>query len=461
MSPLDVVHGAAIRTAFDLWYGWKPYGRYATLLNQTQWWSWPDIQAFQMRKLKALIEQAYTHVPFYRTRFDQAGVRPQDIQSPADLARLPLLTKREIQDQIGTMLACGVDRKRLRENHTGGSTGQPLTFYQDAAFRAWSDADQLRNYRMAGYQLGTRWAFLWGSDYDASVHKGWRGRLQDRVIYNTIWINTFDLTVDTLAEAAERLVRFQPEILIAYVSSATLLARLVRDCGITGIRPQAIQTSAEVLTPDDRALLKETFGCDSFDRYGCREVYNMAHECSAHQGLHLLAENNLVELIDAEARPVAPGNIGRVVVTNLNNYAMPLIRYEVGDMAIASPHACACGRGLPLLKSVVGRKADVITSPSGKLLHGEFFTHLFYKISGVYQFRVIQETLSNLRIQVVPGPGFDQQALMLFLETTIHRHGDPAFKLQMELCDHLPPAASGKHRFTISHVPLSLSEKNL
>ena len=311
-------------------------------------------------------------MPFYRRRFDEADVRPAAIQSPADLALLPLLTKRDIQDHTSELIAHGTDRRRLRENHTGGSTGHPLTFYQDAAFRAWSDADQLRNYRMSGYELGTRWAFLWGSDYDAAVHKGWRGRLQDKIIYNLLWINTFDLTVNTLVEAANDLVRFQPEVIAAYVSSATLLARLVRERGIIGIRPRAIQTSAEVLTEDDRQLLREAFGCEAFDRYGCREVYNIAHECNAHRGLHILAENNLVELLDAAGHPAAPGAVGRIVVTNLNNFAMPFIRYEIGDMAIQSKDACMCGRGLPLLDAVVGRRADIITSPSGKLLMVSF-----------------------------------------------------------------------------------------
>lgn len=458
MTLLDTIHGAAIRGAFGARYGRQPYGRYATFLERSQWWPAADIEALQMRKLAALLQHAYAHVPFYRQRFEAAGLRPADIQSVADLSRLPLLTKRDIQDNTERMLARSVDRRALLENHTGGSTGDPLTFYQDAEFRAWSDADKLRNYRMAGYELGKRWAFLWGSDYDARAHKGWRGRLQDRVIYNTLWINTFDLTADRLAEAAQQLVHFQPEVLVAYVSSATLLARLVRDRKIAGLRPRAIQTSAEVLTPDDRALLEATFGCQVFDRYGCREVNNIAHECDAHQGMHLLAENNLVELIDSAGQPARPGDVGRIVVTNLNNMAMPFIRYEIGDMAVPSAQACACGRGLPLLSSIVGRKADVITSPSGKLLHGEFFTHLFYKLGGVYQFRVVQETRADLRVQVVPGPGFDQQRAMPFLEDTIHRHGDPAFLVRFELCDHLPPAASGKYRFTISHVPLNLNE---
>lgn len=450
---LDQIHGIAIRSAFAGWYGWQPYGRHVAFLEQSQWWPQPRIQELQMRKLGEMLKHAYAQVPFYRRRFDEAGLCPSDVQSFTDLLRLPVLTKREIQAHQDDLMACGIERHRLRENHTGGSTGQPLTFYQDANTIAWSDADKLRNYRMAGYQLGMRWAFLWGADYDARAHKGRKERFKDRFVFNTQWINTFDLTVETLVQAAEQLARWQPRILVAYVSSATLLARLIKARGLSGIHPLAIQTSAEVLTPDDRRLLEETFGCAVFDRYGCREVGNIAHECSAHQGLHILAENNLLELLDAQGRPVEPGQPGRVVVTNLNNFAMPLIRYENGDMGVASQRICGCGRGLPLMDSINGRITDVITSPSGKLLHGEFFTHLFYKIGGVYQFRVVQETRHDLLIQIVPGSGFDQRAALSFLERTIHQQGDPAFRVRFDVRDNLPPSPSGKYRFTVSEVP--------
>ncbi len=457
VSVLNSLHSSAIRSGFDLWYGWKPYGRYAAILEEMQWKSSSEIHDLQMRKLGLLLEHAYTKVPFYRRRFNEASLSPRDIQTPMDLVKLPILTKQDIQENLNELLASPIDLRHLLENHTGGSTGHPLTFYHDHNFQAWSAADKLRNYRMAGYRLGMRWAFLWGSDYDAAVHKGWWGKFKDRVGYNLLWINTFDLTTDTLVEAANNLVHFQPDVLVAYVSSATLLARLMREKDITGLSLRSIQTSAEVLTAADRLLLEETFGCSVFDRYGCREVNNIAHECECHQGLHLLGENNLVEFLDAEGHPVAPGSTGRIVITNLNNFAMPFIRYENGDMGIPAQHLCSCGRGLPLMDAVIGRTTDVITSPAGKLLHGEFFTHLFYKLQGIQQFRVTQKTKTNLLIQLVPGSGFDQQDSFRFLEDTIHQHGDPAFEVQFELCSHLTPTASGKYRFTISEVPISIS----
>jgi len=458
MRLIDGAHGALIRTAFAGWYGWRPYGRYAAFLDRSQWWSADRVADWQRDRLASLLRHAYDNVPLYREWFEALGLTPNELRLPEDMAKLPLLTKRDIQRRAADLLAQGSRRSDLTENHTGGSTGEPLTFFQDANFEAWSEADKLRCYRLAGYELGARWAFLWGSDFDGRTHKGRRGQFIDKLIYNLKWINTFDLNVETLAVAAQQLAAWQPQVLVAYVSSATLLARLIQTRGLKPIRPQTIQTSAEVLTADDRQLLEDVFGCRVFDRYGCREVNNIAHECEAHQGLHILAENNLIELVDGQGRPVEPGQIGRVVVTNLNNRAMPLIRYEIGDLARAATTPCVCGRGLPLLTDIIGRTADVITSPSGKLLHGEFFTHLFYKITGIQQFRVVQDTRADLRIQLVAGPRANETEIMNFLSETIQRHGDPAFRVQFEWHTQLPAASSGKFRFTVSNVPADLGK---
>ena len=456
MRALSRLHSVAIRSAFAVRYGVAVYGRHAAFLEKSQWWTWSKIRALQAKKLLFLLDHAYKTVPFYRARFDKLGLQPNDVKDLSDLKRLPILTKRDIQQDVTQLVSDRFKERKKIENYSGGSTGRPTRFYQDFSYKDWEQADMLRCYRMTGYQLGTRWAFLWGSDYDASTHKGYWGSLKDRIIYNLVWINTFDLTADTLLRALEQMARWQPKIIVAYVSSAALLAKLIREKQIRGISPKAIQTSAEVLTPDTRQLIESTFGCPVFDRYGCREMGNIAHECERHNGLHILAENNLVELVDDNGLAAQPGSVGRLVVTNLNNYAMPFIRYDTGDLAVSSQQNCRCGRGLPLLSSLQGRISDVISSPSGKLLHGEFFSHLFYKVDGISQFRVIQKSRRDLLIQIVPAQNFQEAKVFSYLRETISQHGDPEFEIHFELQSHLPPAPSGKYRFTISELPVQL-----
>jgi phenylacetate-CoA ligase len=450
------IHKNAIGLGFSLYYGWKPYGKNTEFLEKSQWWSLEELIEYQQTQLANIIEHAYQHVPYYRENFKKLGLEPIDIQTQEDLIKLPLLTKRQIQENSTNLLSNNVNHRKLHLDHTGGSTGFPLTFYHDENFIAWSDADKLRNYRMSGYSLGERWAFLWGSDYDSLEHKNNFGKLKDRMIYNTIWINTFDLRNETIRKAAQLLKEWNPKIIIAYVSSAVLLAKYIYEIRIQGISPRSIQTSAEVLTREDRSLIEDVFQCKVFDRYGCREVGNIAHECNFHEGLHILSENNLVEVLNNDNEPVKKGELGKIVVTNLNNYGMPFIRYEIGDMAVLSDKECSCGRGMPLLERVVGRQSDIIYSPSGKLIHGEFFTHLFYKLEGIIQFRIIQETSSDLNIQIVPKEDYNADFTEKFLREIITEQADPDFQIQFEYFDHLEPSKSGKYRFTISKIsPIS------
>jgi phenylacetate-CoA ligase len=425
-------------------------------LEKSQWWPWSKIKALQAEKLPSLLDHAYKTVPFYRQRFEKLGLHPKDVKGVDDLYRLPILTKGDIQKNLTQLVSNRFKQRKKIENHSGGSTGQPTKFYQDSFYKDWEQADMLRCYRMTGYQLGIRWAFLWGSDYDANAHKGCLASLKDRIIFNLIWVNTFDLTADTLLRALEQMVRWRPKIIVAYVSSIALLAKLIKDKRISGPEPKAIQTSAEVLTPATRRLIESSFNCPVFDRYGCREMGNVAHECEQHQGLHILAENNLVELVDDKGQPVKPGQPGRIVVTNLNNYTMPFIRYETGDLAEYSEQNCSCGRGLPLIRSIQGRVTDVITSPSGKLLHGEFFSHLFYKVDEIIQYRIIQKSRKSLLIQIVPAQNFQETKVFSVLRAAICQHGDPEFEIKFELHTHLPTSSSGKYRFTSSEVPVQL-----
>jgi phenylacetate-CoA ligase len=429
---------------------------YMRELDRTQWLSRSEIEQLQVDRLKKLLSYAQEHCAFYRERFKAAGFFAEHFSQLSDLQALPPLTKREVQEHYREMIADDFSSDQMYENHTGGSTGTPLTFYQSRGYKAWADADIWRCFTMCGFQPGMRRVFLWGSDSDAKLHKTWRERvINDLLRGNIYWIDTFDVREADLVATGKKLASFKPHLIIGYVSSLTLFAQVVRSYKIEGIRPIGIQSSAEVLTPAQRALIEETFGAKVFDRYGCREVGIIAHECDRHEGLHLLAERNYTEFLH-QGHPVAPGEVGMITVTNLHNYAMPLIRYQMGDLGRPADRQPACGRGLPLMDVVEGRSTDVITTPSGKLLHGEFFTHLFYKLDGVRQFQIVQETREQLTIKIEPMGTLHKEEALRFLEDAIHQYGDPAFQMTFELVDKIPVASSGKFRFTISHVPVEV-----
>lgn len=438
------------RSPFNLRH--SPGMRCLKKLLQSQWYSPEQLSLLQLDKTKRLLKQAYEGVPYYRKTFERVGFHPEDFSSMEQLKALPVLTKADIQNHGDELLSRTAVPGSYYRNQTGGSTGHPLVFYQSREYEAWGLADIWRNFMMCGFRPGERKAFLWGSDYDSRAHRGWKNRVvNDLLRENTVWINTFELTEERLARAALTLASFRPRLIVAYVSSATLLASYVREHGIE-IRPRAVQTSAEVLSSAQRRLLEEVFACPVFNRYGCRELGNIAHECEVHEGLHLLEENNYTEFLDAAGLPVLPGETGAITVTNLNNCVMPLIRYQPGDLGRPAAGLCSCGRGLARMEVVEGRTADIIHSPSGKLIHGEFFTHLFYQLSGVRQFQVVQTSLERLEIRIVPMEGFEKEHACRFLSEAIRAHGDPAFQVVLTLHERIPSSASGKFRFVYSEL---------
>lgn len=448
------LHKAVLKLGYSGFYTVMGRMKYIKELAHSQWFSSNQLKELQLEKLRRLLRHVRQQVPYYRKLLE--GMCLDDSFGFEEFKQIPILTKKDVQENSASLQAEDVEGK---ENHTGGSTGEPLTFYQCENYWHHNFADKIRTYQMCGYEVGDKAAFLWGSDYDSRAHKGFLHRLWDRVAMNLIWINVFDVDEEGLYQHALELAKFKPKIIVGYASSLLMFANLVRERGITGIEPVGTQSSAEILTPEMRAVIEATFECKVFDRYGCREVGNIAHECSEHNGLHILAENNYVEFLDGGGAPVEAGEPGRIIVTNLNNYVMPFIRYEVGDIGVPSSEECPCGRGLPLMEVVKGRTSDVIQSPGGRLLHGEFFTHLFYGIKGVSRFQVVQESLEDLTVRVVPTSEFERSETLSLLEAMIQRHGDPGFRIRFELSSCIPPSESGKYRFTISKVPLSLTEK--
>jgi phenylacetate-CoA ligase len=406
-------------------------------------------EAWQMARLRVVLAHAFRSVPYYRQWARAAGARAEDFRCLADLQALPVVGRRDLQERLEELRAEQPRGGRPRLNHTGGSTGEPVSFYQDALYRAWANADKQRWYLQCGYCLGEPLAFLWGSDADAQAHKTWVSRWWDRWGRNLVWINTFALHEQDLPRVAQVLARQQPVLLVGYVRSLTMYARYLEASGAPRPRLRAVQASAEVLTPADRALLERVLQAPVFDRYGCREVGIIAHECAAHMGLHVSAGTNVVELLGPDGQP---GRFGRVVVSNLYNLAMPLLRYDTGDVAEWAEGECGCGRRTARLARVWGRRSDLIVTPSGRLLHGEFFTHLFYGAPEVRQFQVVQESKERLVISLVPRPGADLTRLQKRLRHAIQEHGDPAFEVVFRIVERIPVSGAGKYRFTMSRV---------
>lgn len=355
-------------------------------LLESQYWPLEKIREFQWNKIKLLTRHAYDNVPYYRSMFKRLGLVPEDIISFEEFTRLPVLTKADIQGSFDQLIIEGIDCSSLELNSTGGSTGVPLNFYQDEQYVLWADAARIRAWRyMPEAQESDIEAVLWGAVRDIGQRITFKKMLYNLLREGALPLNTFDLDVSTLRTYMKHYNLIKPALLRGYASSLYYVACFVEQQGMYIHAPKAVVSSTEVLHLRMREVIERVFGCKVFDSYGCREVSQIATECEAHNGLHIVFENQYVEL---------DGN--DIIVTNLNNYIMPFLRYKVGDLASnidMSP--CSCGRFSPRLSSLIGRDNDNIELPNGKIINGEFFEFLFFGMPSVVQYQVVFHRLKK------------------------------------------------------------------
>jgi phenylacetate-CoA ligase len=418
--------------------------------NRDQWLDPEQVLALQWKRLKDLLEHCYREVPYYRQCWRELGVTPGDIHSLDDYARLPVLTKDDIRNHFEELKAESW-RDRLFYKATGGSTGDPLRFGYTRESNDRRTAVMWRGYEWAGARMGRRTLFLWGG---AVGNPRRMHQLKDR-IYNAVFarhiLDSFRMTEANLVEYADAIDRHRPQIIVAYVGPLVRLAQWLIATGRKPHRPHAILGAAEALHDFQREIIEQAFGCPAYNTYGCREFMLVAAECEQRNGLHINADHLVVELDRVREKPSSTRS-GKVVITDLFNYGMPLLRYVNGDMATLSDRVCACGRGLPMLEQVEGRVLDAIRTPDGRILPGEFFPHMLKDVPGVVRFQVVQERLDHLDLSIVRGEGFDPDALQYIRAEVAKVLGDRV-TLECHFVDTIALTASGKMRVTVSRLP--------
>lgn len=409
-----------------------------------------EIRALSADRLHRTLVYAARHCEFYRERFRGCGLKRESDLVVQNLSQIPPLTRHEVQGHLLDMISKNVGRTTWRENSSGGSTGNPVVLLQDAEYRREGNAVTFASDMIQGWNYGNRVGYLWGARRDTNPFQGMFGRVVNFVRNRRVY-DSFDMGATQMRDFHEDLTRFHPHNLIAYAGSAFLLSSFLLNERIKPTYPAvSIITSAETLTEQMRAQISECFGVPVYNRYGSREVGNIASECSSHRGLHLLPDKH-VEVVDGESGMPLMSKPGKILVTLFSNLAMPLIRYDIGDIGILTDEGCDCGLNSPLLKKVLGRSSDFITSPSGRLIHGEYFTHIFYGHRNIRQFLFVQESNTRFNVKIVAVAHLDagQKAHLLGeIESVL---GDDA-EVRIEFVDRIPPQPSGKFRFTVSKV---------
>jgi phenylacetate-CoA ligase len=425
--------------------------RWLREFERTQFLSTDELAALRLMRLQALLTHAYEHCPFYRERMDGAGVHPHDVRKLEDLAALPPLEKSDLQAEGERMVSANWPGADLLPNQTGGSTGTPVRFFLSNDRRRSRAAGNIRHNRWAGWDVGDRVAVLWGASRDAP-RRDWRARLRRLLLRQPLWLDTAHVTEERMEQFHDELLHYRPRVIQAYARSAVLFARFLEERGLRPWRPHSIVTSAEVLEPEERALVERVFGCPVFNRYGCREVSVIASECQSHQGMHVMAEGLHVEIVCGD-RPAKPGEMGSILVTDLLNFAMPLIRYRIGDMGSWEEGDCSCGRKLPRLHQVHGRVTDFLVGADGRLVSGVFLaTYVVAHRPSLGQVQIQQDRPGEVVYRVRPGREFSAVEDVGYLEETSRTYLGEAIRVGWEIVEDLPSEPSGKFLFSRSKV---------
>jgi len=418
-------------------------------LTASQYWEAERLHIHRRERLNRVLRHAYLQSPFYRQRLDDAGYSPKQEWDLADLPRLPVLEKNDIREHTEQLLAGNFDRQTLRRKRTGGSTSVPVHVYVDNEAFVHKTAATWRHNRWAGYDIGERLAMVWGA---TPPPKTLRGKIRRALYERSFALDTLVMTEENMQAFIEQCRSRKPGYMIGHAHSIYLLADFCASAGIEDVQFNSVITTAMVLLPSERAVIEQAFHTHVFNRYGCEELSIIASECEVHRGLHVHAEGLIAEVVNG-TEPAKTGEFGDLVFTDLDNLAMPLIRYRIGDVGALAAELCSCGRTLPLLTEVRGRTADFLYTPEGNRVFGiSILDTMMIHIPGIKQAQIVQDKPDELTIRlVVQRESFaaDGEAR---LQRELPEYFGPRMRYRFEFVDKILPEKNGKYRFALCRL---------
>lgn len=424
-------------------------------LERTQWLSRAEIENEQRRRLNGLLASALAHSPWHAERLRAAtlddAVHARSV-TLADLGRLPTMTKRDARENLDTLVWHGVPGGVFPYT-TGGSSGEPLHFYFGRERQASDAAGRIRARRWWGVAPGEREAYLWGAPVE--LNKTDRVKtVRDRLV-NQLVLNAFAMSPQRMNDYLDALQAWQPRCLYGYASSVALLAAHAeaRQRKLSLINLGVVCTTGEPLYPHQRELIARVFGAPVANEFGSRDIGFTAHEAPGGQML-LMSESHIIEVLDAAGQPAAPGESGEAVITGLTSAAQPFIRYRTGDVLRLSSAPATGGQGLHVIAEVTGRQTDFVIAADGRVMHALAVIYVLRAVPGIARFKCIQHARDRMEVQIVPNAEWDASASHTLVAGLRARLGE-TLVVNIRLLEDIPPEASGKHRYVVSHVPLA------
>lgn len=417
-------------------------------MESSQWWDEKLLKELQLSKLCRLLTHTQTHVPYYRKLFAEIGFKAKNMRSITDLALIPFLDKSKIR--ANTEALKSEIAQDLASFNTGGSSGEPLIFYIGKKRVSHDVAAKWRATRWWGVDIGDPEIVVWASPIELDVQDNIR-ILRDR-LFRTKLLPAFEMSKQKLDSFLEQIRTMRPKMLFGYPSALSHIARYAETQHLRvddlGIRVAFV--TSERLYDEQRQQISKTFGCRVANGYGGRDSGFIAHECPK-GGMHITAEDIIVEIVDSQGKSLSCGMAGEIVITHLATKDFPFIRYRTGDIGVLDTKVCSCGRGLPLLKEIQGRSTDFLVAQDGTIMHGLALIYILRDLPQVSAFKIIQESLQLTRVCVVSETGLGQE-LIEKIENGFKARLGQGVQVAIEEVAEIAAEKSGKFRYVISKV---------
>lgn len=418
--------------------------QYLAEMERTQWLPRREIEQRQWRQLEEMLAHCERHVPYYGRLFADAGVKASQIQSPSDLARIPVLTKDIVRAREQDLIALPYKGRKLAHTASSGTTGHPVQVYYDHESYERRVAAWMRGDRWVGWDIGERMFLLVGSRprVRQRMYQIYKKQLYE-ILCRQRSFTALDMSEEVLLKYFHIMNRFRAPVVVGYANTLVYFAQFIRDRGLAPFRPKSVVIIAEKIFPPQKQLIEEVFQAPVYERYGCMEFSFIAAECERRTGMHVNCDNLYVEILNEEGKPAAPGELGEFVFTSLHNRAMPFVRYKLGDLGYWSTQTCRCGRGMPLIGDVTGRTLDMVVTATGKVCAGVIFPYVLDLFPEIVQYQAVQETAEELLLRIVPRGAVPAQRLRE-IEGALRRFMGDEIRIRIELTERIPLTAAGK-----------------
>jgi phenylacetate-CoA ligase len=417
-------------------------------LLKSQWWSEAELKEYQNVKLRALIKHAYDNVFYYTEVFKRLGLIPEDIKTTDDLYKLPILTKEDIRKSFknGSIIARNIPTRKMLLSSSSGSTGEPLQYYITKEVDSFNKACGIRGWYWMGYRLGDKYIKL------SQNPRGTIKNIQDK-FNNCLYLFAQQLTDDNFSKIVDQINKFKPLVIRGYPDPMLFLANYIIKNNINIYFPRSIATTGNILFDKYREKIEQTFNCKIYDSYSCEGGANVS-ECNTHECYHSSMEYAITEILK-DGKEVENGEEGRVITTDLVNYAVPFIRYDTQDYVTKSKQKCSCGKDLLAIDNINGRDSDILVTPSGKYLIVHNFTVYFEWIDSIDQFQIRQDKIDEIEILLKVNQKYNSTE-----EKKIYKYwrdyiGNDV-KIEIMVVDDIPLTRSGKRRFLLRNQKIKL-----